>query len=76
MDLKLQKSILSNLIKSNQQTSNKLLKMVKNENGQCWPQSQLVTNKLIMNKRILINKNVCRSITLVNVEIKKNQTNF
>jgi len=35
--------------------------MVKSENGQCWP--QLNTNKLIMNKRILLNKNVCRSIT-------------
>lgn len=35
--------------------------MVKNENGQCWP--QLNTTKLIMNKRILLNKNVCRSIT-------------
>lgn len=35
--------------------------MVKNENGQCWP--QINTNKLLMNKRILLNKNVCRSIT-------------
>lgn len=36
--------------------------MVKNENSQCnW--SQLGTNKLIMNKRLLMNKNVCRSIT-------------
>ena len=35
--------------------------MVKNENGPCWP--QINTNKLLMNKRILLNKNVCRSIT-------------
>lgn len=42
-------------------TTTKYQKMVKNENGPCWP--QINTNKLLMNKRMLLNKDVCRAIT-------------